>query len=105
MWLKSLVVVLNGCYNTGIKSTRSGKLSEQQSVDAEKEYAFDLQLAAAVRVRAKSQAQAEELVREMLETANCNAGCWPNGAPFNFEASVDGGLSLFEIDGVDVNAS
>ena len=53
----------------------------------------------------KSQSQAEELVREMLETANCNAGCWPNGAPINFEASVDGALSLFEVDGVGVNAN
>lgn len=78
------------------------KLLAPHSVEAEKEYAFDLKLAAALRVRAKSQAQAEDLVRQLLETANCNAGFWPNGDPINFEASVDGALSLFEVDGVNL---
>jgi hypothetical protein len=69
----------------------------------EKEYAFDVQLAAALRVRAKSQAEAESLIRRMLDAASCNAGCWPSGDPILFEASVAGPLSLFEVNGQSVS--
>lgn len=65
----------------------------------EKEYAFDCTLIAALRVKAKSQKEAEGIIRQVLDAASCNAGAWPNGDPVLFEASVDGELSLFEVDG------
>lgn len=64
-----------------------------------KEYAFDCKLAAALRVKARSQEDAEEIIRKILDAADCNAGCWPDGSPVLFEASLDGELSLFEVDG------
>lgn len=68
----------------------------------EKEYAFDLKLLAALRIKAKSREEAEAIIRNTLDGASCNAGCWPNGDPVLFEASVDGDMDLFEIDGEPV---
>lgn len=68
-----------------------------------KEYAFDCKLIAALRVKAKSQKEAEVMLREVLDAASCNAGCWSDGSPVLFEVSLDGEPSLFEVDGEPEN--
>lgn len=67
-----------------------------------KNYAFDVNLLGAIRVDANSRKEAEALVRCALDCASINAGCWPDGSPILFEASVDGELDLYEIDGEPV---
>ena len=61
-------------------------------------YAFDIKLFASVRVEAANEASARELVDDAFEVASCNGGCWPNGNPILFEASIDGAADLFEIE-------
>jgi hypothetical protein len=70
-----------------------------------KEYAFDCTLKAAIRIKAASRAEAEATIRDVLDGASCNGGAWPNGDPILFEASLDGGLSLYEVDGKEVGQS
>ena len=67
-----------------------------------KNYAFDVKLFGAIRVDANSRKEAEALVRDALDCASINAGRWPDGSPVLFEASVDGELDLYEIDGEHV---
>lgn len=75
---------------------------EQVQTEEEKEYAFDCKFFAALRIKAKSREEAEAIIRNTLDGASCNAGCWPNGDPVLFEASVDGSLDLFEVNGEPV---
>lgn len=71
-------------------------VAEEQELS---EYMFDVKLFATVRVKANSWKEAEGVVREVLDGAIVNAGCWPDGNPVLFEASIDGALDLIEIDG------
>ncbi len=87
-------------YENALKHSRNVKIQNLFEAKREFEYAFDFKLQAALRLRANSLAEAEALVRRFLDAASCNGGCWPNGDPILFEASVDGDLSLFhEING------
>jgi hypothetical protein len=65
-----------------------------------KEYAFDVKFFAAIRVKAATEKEARRMVREHIDAATCNAGAWPDGSPILFEASVDGELDLYEVDGL-----
>lgn len=68
------------------------------------EYGFDVMLKAAIRVRASSPDQAIAMLHSVLESADCNAGAWPNGDPVLFEASTapDTAPVLYSIDGEEV---
>jgi len=66
----------------------------------EKEYAFDCTLLATLRVKATSRKAAEATIRDILDGASCNGGCWPNGDPVLFEVGIEGDLDLSEVDGV-----
>lgn len=63
------------------------------------EYAFDCKLFCALRVKAKTQRDAEAMVREHIEGASANFGCWTDGSPIIAEVSVDGELDLYEKNG------
>ena len=69
------------------------------------EYGFDVMLKAAIRVRASSPDQAIAMLHSALDSADCNAGAWPNGDPVLFEASTapDTAPVLYSIDGEDVS--
>ena len=76
---------------------------DQAVVDAElTEFAFDCKFMAALRVKAKTREEAEAHIRSVMDAASCNAGAWPDGSPVLFEASLDGELDLFEINGESV---
>jgi hypothetical protein len=65
------------------------------------EYAFDVSLVAAIRVQAPSIGEALKILHERLDAADVNAGCWENGDPILFEASIDyaNPPEIYEIDG------
>ncbi len=68
------------------------------------EFAFDCTLTAAIRVNAATRGEAEQLLRTLMDAADCNGGTWPNGDPVLFEASInDSPLELYEIDGEEVD--
>jgi len=60
------------------------------------EYVFDVKLFAIVRVAAPDEATARQRLQEALDGASVNAGCWPNGDPILFEASLDGEADLLD---------
>lgn len=63
------------------------------------EYAFDCVLTAAIRVQAQDEVTARALLASHLDSADTNAGAWPNGNPILFEASLDRIERLYEVDG------
>lgn len=63
------------------------------------EYAFDIKLLAAIRVRANSEAEARAKLRDALQCADSNFGQTSDGQTLTAEATIDGELDLYEIDG------
>lgn len=63
------------------------------------EYTFDIKLFATVRVKANSEEEARCLAAEYLDSADCNFGAGPDGAPILAEASMDGEPELIEVEG------
>jgi len=70
------------------------------AAEAVREYLFDVKLLASIRVKAGSDKEAEVILREVFDSASCNAGAFSDGSPILFEASIDGALDLIEINGV-----
>lgn len=67
-----------------------------------KEYAFDVILRGAIRVNADTELAAREVLAQVMDAAECNAGAWPDGAPVLFEASLAADIhspALYEVDG------
>jgi len=62
------------------------------------EYAFDCHLFATLRIKARSRKEAEATIRDVIDGASCNAGCWPDGSPILFESGIDS-LDLLEVNG------
>jgi hypothetical protein len=67
------------------------------------EFAFDTTLVCAIRVKADTKEAAADLLREQVDGASANLGCWPGGEPILCEVSVEGDVDLYEIDGEPVD--
>lgn len=66
-----------------------------------KTFTFDVKLFATVEVVSNTEEEARAHLRDKLGAASCNAGCWNNGTPILFEASVDDGDSACELVSID----
>lgn len=62
------------------------------------EYLIDCDVKVALRLKARNAAEARQMVDRLLDCADANFGCWPNGDPAIGEASVHT-RSIAEIDG------
>lgn len=63
------------------------------------EFTFNCKLFATVRVNASSKAEAEEVLRNALDAASCNAGAWPRALSIG---RTEGMTKLIEIDGEEL---
>ncbi len=70
-------------------------------ISPQKIFTFDVKLFATIEVAASSENEARTLHNSKLGAASCNGGCWENGQPILFEASVDDGESACELVTVD----
>lgn len=73
------------------------------------DYLFDVRLIASLRVTAASEAEARAALAEAMDCAEVAAGCWADGSPIVFEASLDHEgdyppVELVEVDGEDASA-
>lgn len=69
-----------------------------------KTFTFDVKLFATVDVAANNETEARAHLKSKLEVASCNAGCWNDGTPIIFEASVDDGDSACQLVMIDGEA-
>ena len=62
-----------------------------------KTFTFDVKMFATIEVVANNEKDARAALRSKVTDASCNAGCWEDGRPILFEASVDEGDSACEL--------
>lgn len=62
-------------------------------------YLFDVKMFASFRVEAASEAEARVILASVLDGAEANFGCWPDGSPVLSTVAMDGEADLLEDDG------
>lgn len=65
-------------------------------------YEFSVTLIANIRIDAASKEQAIATIRESIDGADANLGCWPNGDPVVGSIAIEGELDLESVDGETV---